>query len=189
MAVIMNIAEDMRSDEELLKAYQLEYKQDLIAILYLRYTELVYGVCMKYFKEEERAKDAVMNIYEELIVKLQVHKVTYFKNWLYSVTKNHCLMELRKTNKTRTIAFEQNIVYSEDFSHLDSIMEKEKKLNRLEECVELLATEQKISVRMFYLEKKCYKEIASITGHDWNKIRSLIQNGRRNLKLCIENNA
>lgn len=189
MAVIKHIAEDKRSDEDLLKAYQLEYNQELIAILYLRYTDLVYGVCMKYFKEEEKAKDTIMNIYEELITKLKNHTIEYFKSWLYTVVKNHCLMELRKENKGKIVSFQQDFMYLEDFSHLDNILEKEKKLEKLEECVESLNDEQKISVRMFYLENKCYKEIASVTGNDWSKVRSLIQNGRRNLKICIESNA
>lgn len=186
MAFIPHRAEKNDSDEELIKAYQLNYNQETIGILYLRYTDLVYGVCMKYLKEEEKAKDAVMNIYEELVIKLKTHQIGYFKSWLYTVAKNHCLMELRKTNKQKVIAFEQDFMYLEDFEHLDDILEKEKKLEKLEECVEALNDEQRISIRMFYLENKCYKEIASVTGKDWNKIRSLIQNGRRNLKICIE---
>jgi hypothetical protein len=38
------------------------------------------------------------------------------------------------------------------------------------------------------LDGKCYNEIVSQTGMDWNRVRSLVQNGRRNLKICMDKN-
>ena len=188
MTALKSIVQYTGSDEELLTTYQSTKNQDALAALYLRYTDLVYGVCLKYFKDSEMAKDAVMNIYEELTKKLQTHAIETFKPWLYIVAKNHCLMQLRKTKKNTTVAFHPAFMQSEDFTHLDNILAKEKILAQLEICVEGLSNDQKESVRMFYLENKCYNEIAVVTGKDWSKVRSLIQNGRRNLKICIEQN-
>ena len=141
---------------------------------------------MKYLKDGEKAKDAAMNIYQELLAKLPAHEVDHFKSWLYVVVKNHCLMLLRKEKKAITVEFQPNFVQSEDFSHLDEALDKEKQLQQLENCIETLNEEQKNTIRLFYLEQKCYKEITDITGFDWNKVRSLVQNGRRNLKNCMD---
>ncbi|MFL9484652.1 RNA polymerase sigma factor [Chitinophagaceae bacterium LWZ2-11] len=176
------------TDEALLQAYQSTLDQNVLAGLYLRYTDLVYGTCFKYLKDAESSKDAVMDIYRELLDKLPRHKVDNFKSWLYVVAKNHCLMKLRKEKKTITVEFHPEFMQSEDFSHLDSILDKEKELQRLENCIEKLNEEQTGVIRMFYLENKCYNEITEQTGLDWNKVRSLIQNGRRNLKNCMEQN-
>ena len=176
------------TDEELLNEFKESFNQELLAQLYLRYTELVYGVCIKYLKDGEAAKDAVMNIYQELIIKLQTHDVGNFKSWLYVVAKNHCLMQLRKEKKMVTVEFAPSIMQSEDFTHLDSVLEKEQELKKLEFCIEHLPAEQKQSIQLFYLENKCYNEIAEYTGYEWKKVRSLIQNGRRNLKICMEKN-
>jgi len=162
--------------------------QDVLAKLYLRYTDLVYGTCLKYLKNAETAKDAVMNIYEELHQKLLQHEVENFKSWLYVVTKNHCLMQLRKEKKMITLEFQPAIMQSEDFSHLDSVLAKEQEFKKLEQCLERLPAEQKQAIRLFYIENKCYNEIAEQTAMDWNKVRSVIQNGRRNLKICMEKN-
>ena len=97
-------------------------------------------------------------------------------------------MQLRKNKKTTTVEFDGQFMQSEDFSHLDNVLEKEQKLNSLEGCIETLNEEQKKSIQLFYLENKCYNEIADITGIEWNKVRSLIQNGRRNLKICMDKN-
>ncbi len=177
-----------QTDDALLLAFKNTGSQDTLAQLYLRYTDLVYGVCLKYLKNGETAKDAVMNIYTELLQKLQTHKVDNFKSWLYVVAKNHCLMQLRKEKKMVVVEFNPALVQSEDFSHLDTVLEKEQDFKKLEACLEQLPAEQKQSIQLFYMENKCYNEIAEQTGMDWNKIRSLIQNGRRNLKICMETN-
>jgi RNA polymerase sigma factor (sigma-70 family) len=176
------------SDEELLAEFKKNFDQQMLAQLYLRYADLVYGVCMKYFKNAEISKDAVMNIYPELLTKLQTNEVQNFKSWLYVVVKNHCLMQMRKEKKNITIEFIPAVMQSEDFTHLDSVLEKENELKKLEFCIEHLPAEQKQSIQLFYLENKCYNEIVDTTGFDWNKVRSLIQNGRRNLKTCMEKN-
>jgi len=173
----------------LLRLYKRGNDQNVLAQLYLRYTDLVYGTCLKYLKNAEDAKDAVMNIYQELVAKLHTHEVDNFKSWLYVVAKNHCLMKLRKEKQSVTVAFNNELMQSEDFSHLDSVLEKEEDFKRLERCIEKLPSEQKQTIELFYLKNKCYNEIVESTEMEWNKVRSLIQNGRRNLKICMEKNA
>lgn len=188
MVPVKQIEKAPSTDEDLLLEFKQSNSQDVLAKLYLRYTDLVYGVCLKYLKDGEAAKDAVMNIYAELLQKLAQHEVENFKSWLYVLVKNHCLMQLRKEKKMITVEFQAGVMQSEDFSHLDSILSKEQDFKKLEQCLERLPVEQKQSIQLFYLENKCYNEIVEQTGMDWNKVRSLIQNGRRNLKICMEKN-
>ncbi len=155
--------------------------------LYQRYMELVYGVCLKYYKEPETAKDSVMQIFEELVLKLRKHDVENFKPWLHQVAKNHCLMQLRTPKNMKTVEFKYELVQSEDNVHLNGVLEKEENFKKLEYCLGTLTNEQREAVKLFYLEEKCYNEIVEITGQEWNQVRSFIQNGRRNLKLCMEN--
>ena len=155
--------------------------------LYQRYMELVYGVCLKYFKEPERAKDSVMAIFEELVSKLKKHEVENFRAWLHQLAKNHCLMALRTPKNMKTVEFKVELVQSEENLHLNGILEKEENFRKLEDCLGSLAEDQQESIRLFYLEGKSYNEVAGMTGLEWNKVRSLIQNGRRNLKNCMDN--
>lgn len=154
--------------------------------LYQRYMELVYGVCLKYLKDSENAKDSTLNIFEELITKLQRHEVENFKSWLYQVAKNHCLMHLRSEKKFSKTNVDISLMQNEETVHLNGELDKEENFQQLSYCLGQLAAEQRKAVELFYLEGKCYKEIAEETGIDWNKIRSYIQNGRRNLKICME---
>ena len=154
--------------------------------LYQRYMDLVYGVCLKYYKEPETAKDSVMQIFEELVSKLKRHEVDNFRGWLHQVAKNHCLMQLRTPKNLKTVEFKTELVQSEENVHLNGVLEKEENFKKLEHCLGTLTEEQREAVKLFYLDGKCYNEIAEITGQDWNQVRSFIQNGRRNLKICME---
>ena len=188
MIFLNQIEKAPSTDEELLLEFKRSSSQDVLAKLYLRYTDLVYGVCLKYLKNAEAAKDAVMNIYTELLGKLAQHDIKDFKSWLYVLAKNHCLMQLRKEKKMITVEFQPTVMQSEDFSHPDNVLSREQDFKKLEQCMERLPAGQKQSIELFYLQNKCYNEIVEQTGMDWNKVRSLIQNGRRNLKICMEKN-
>lgn len=148
--------------------------------------EQLYAVCLKYLKDPETAKDAVMAIFEDLIVKLKNHEVSYFRGWVYAVTKNHCLMQLR-SQKQMPLEINPDFMQLADNLHPDGVFEKEENLNQLTKCIESLSSDQKQTVQLFYLQEKSYKEIAGLTQSDWNQVRSLIQNARRNLKNCMEN--
>ncbi len=158
----------------------------ILGELYQRYMELVYGVCLKYFKEPERSKDSVMLIFEELVTKLKKHEVENFRAWLHQLAKNHCLMQLRTPKNMKTVEFKVELVQSEENVHLNGVLEKEENFRKLEYCLGTLTSEQKESIKLFYLEGKSYNEIVDITGIEWNQVRSLIQNGRRNLKICMD---
>jgi RNA polymerase sigma factor (sigma-70 family) len=157
----------------------------ILAELYQRYMELVYGVCLKYLKEPEDAKDAVINIYEELIIKVKKHEIDNFKGWLYQLAKNHCLMKLR-SQKRQPVNVDISVVQLAENVHLNGELEKEENFKQLQYCLGQLGQEQKQIVELFYLKEKCYKEIATLTGLEINNVKSYLQNGRRNLKICME---
>lgn len=187
MTFLKNIKTNDATDKELIAAYKSSSDPVYVSTLYQRYMDLVFGVCLKYFKDGERSKDAVMDIYEELCKKLKLHEVDNFKGWLQVLARNYCLMQLRSPRNMKTTEFNADFMQSNQTTHLENgILEKEENFKKLEECMEQLTAEQKQSIELFFQEKKCYNEIAAITGYEWSKVRSYIQNGKRNLKLCME---
>lgn len=157
--------------------------------LYEPYMFLIFGLCLKYLKDTAKSEDAVMQIFESLIKKLRVHRVDNFKSWLYTVARNHCLMELRVEDKNLEVRFDDSFMENEELLHLNiNEDDREDQLQQMEGCIEQLNHEQSVCVRLFYLEEKCYKEIVEITGYSMNQVKSYIQNGKRNLKLCMDRN-
>lgn len=174
------------TDEELIELYKTKGEKDAMSILFKRYYHLVLGVGIKYLKRTDLAQDMSMKLFEKLLQNINKYQIQLFKPWLYRVACNECLMEIRK-NKSLTKS-ETDIrllnMESEEEKHLQE--EKELKLNKLEEVLEDLPAEQVLCIKLFYLEKKSYNEICESTGLDFMKVKSAIQNGKRNLKLKLE---
>jgi RNA polymerase sigma-70 factor (ECF subfamily) len=170
-------------DLELVIEFQKSGVSDIIGELYRRYGHLVMGTAMKYLKNEVEAEDLVMHLFEQLPKKLKSHSISHFKSWLYMVTKNECLMVLRKKGRlTNSISTE---LVAED--QLDVKIQEESQYLALEEALSKLKSEQKDCIRLFYLENFSHQDIAVQLKMDMKKVKSAIQNGKRNLKLYLEN--
>lgn len=175
-------------DGELLLRYKADGELAVLGELYNRYMSMVYGACLKYLKDREESRDAVMQIFEKLIITLREHEVTYFKSWLYTTARNHCLMELRSRKGKNFEEISPFLMESGADMHLEEEIDLEGNLSKLEKCMGTLNIEQRACVDLFYLQQKCYKEIIVATGYDDTKVKSYIQNGKRNLKLCMDRN-
>lgn len=180
-----------KTDLELLSLYKKRKDPEVIGELYKRHTGFVYAISMKYLKHEDACQDAVMGIFEELFEKLLLHEIHNFKSWLHTLTRNYCLLQLRSKGysdkNTRLFGKEQTNFMEDDASlHQDS-MWLENQLQTLEECIPKLKDEQQVCVELFYLKQKSYTDISEQTGYDLKKVKSYIQNGKRNLKIMMEN--
>jgi len=182
---------EQQDDSELLEKYLSTGDIELLGILYNRYIHLVYGVCLKYFKDREKSKDAVNEIFEKLIREVSRFEIQNFRSWLYVLVKNHCLMEIRRTRNEQK-RFNQfshdRFMESVDITHPIDEERDDALEERLIKCMEKLKQEQYSCIRLFYYENCCYKEIAGKLGIEEKKVKSYIQNGKRNLKICLEQN-
>ena len=193
------------SDAGLIERFQQTRDNEIIGELFQRYTHLVFGVCMKYLKDEDEAKDAVMHIFEKFLTGLHRHNVDNLKAWLYGVAKNHCLMYFRSKkvhielpiDLSNDNAEDDSALYDEKWAsgemaveltthlHLNGEQDKEQQLVLMEEAIKKLNEQQKICIELFYLQEKSYEDVSQITGYTTKEVKSYIQNGKRNLKIIM----
>jgi RNA polymerase sigma factor (sigma-70 family) len=173
------------TDNELLTLFDSDGNQEWIGILLQRYTLLLFGVCMKYLKDETEAKDCVQQIFLKVLTEVPKYKIDYFKSWLYMVAKNHCLMRLRQRDKgVKELSEKAGLAHDETDRH--DLLQNEQTYDLLEEALLELNAEQRVCVTLFYLQKKSYQQIADQTGYSLMQVKSYIQNGKRNLKILLE---
>lgn len=176
------------SDSDLVRLYKETGKSDYFGELYNRYIPLIYGLCLKYLQEEGKAQDAVMQLFEDLLPKLSRYEIREFRTWIYSVAKNHCFQLLRKENQEIATDFDQQFVETYDILHL---LDKEEtsddaRTAALKHCMEKLPEPQQRCILSFFMEEMSYADIMEQTGYQLKSVKSYIQNGKRNLKSCIE---
>ena len=180
------------TDNELIANYKSNGDGIYLGELYKRYSHLVYGVCLKYLKNEEEGEDAVIQIFEKLMEDLKKHEIANFKSWLHSVARNHCLMFLRKKQVVTKKINEYEAVYEheETFAapfEVNEKMEQELVFTDLEKAIAVLKEEQRVCIELFFLKEKCYQEVAEETGFSEKQVKSYIQNGKRNLAIQMNN--
>ena len=184
MRFLLNKRMNNQTDEELIALYVQKFDNKCIGILFERYSALVFGVCLKYLKDQDLAKDAVLQLFEFLLIELPKNKILNFKSWLYVVSKNHCLKTLKEM---KPVEFMENMEDSEDNpSTEDDSLHIEQITEQVQWAVNQLPIEQKRCVWLFYVEENSYKQITLKTGFTDNQVKSYIQNGKRNLKLILE---
>ncbi len=181
------------SDEELIAISKDTSENHILSELFERYTHLIFGVCMKYLKNEEECKDAVMQVFEQLFTKLRTQEIQNFKSWIYTVSKNFCLMKIRHEQSVRKHKVEyyanmqQEIMESTEVFHQFNKEELNNRIPKLQKGIEQLKTDQRKCIELLYLQEKSYKEVAEMTGYSLKQVKSYIQNGKRNLKIFLEN--
>ncbi|MFV0312037.1 MAG: RNA polymerase sigma factor [Dysgonomonas sp.] len=176
------------SDETLLSKFKETRKAEYFQQLYERYIPLIYGLCLKYLQNPGQSQDAVIDIYENLSQKIQDYEIKVFKNWLYSVVKNHCFHILKENKREIIVNFDSQLMESDSSFTLFDDSRDEEKESALNECMEKLPEPQRIAVEKFFYEDKSYADIVDETGFHLKSVKSYIQNGKRNLKICIEKN-
>ncbi len=175
------------TDQDLLEQFYQSGDNELLGILLQRYTMLLLGVCMKYLKNEEAAKDSVQQVFLKAITELHKYKVKYFKSWIYMVAKNHCLMILRDKQGKIPLELNERMSIAAEEKDKKEFLQHDLTLDVMNAALKELNGEQQQCVTLFYINKKSYQEIAEQTGYTLMQVKSHIQNGKRNLKIGIEN--
>ena len=174
------------TDLELINKYKLTTDLDYVAALYNRYLHLIFSVSLKYLKVKEDAEDISIKIFEVLKEKLPDQEIENFGGWLHTVTKNQCLMHLRSESRAQQKEEDfAGFMEIDNSEHHNNEVDIETDLRKLEECIKALVKEQKQCIEIFYKQEKCYKEVANLTGYGLKKVKSYLQNGKRNLEICM----
>ena len=178
------------SDEDILKHYKQTGDKEIFADLFKKHVTVVYGTCLFYLQDKDEAQDATMQLFEKLLLDVNNREIDHFKGWLSFVVRNHCISLIRK-QKSQS----KNVKMYYEFEYQDANLETEESIGRvgdeqmleqMKQSLPKLKEGQRICVELFYLKDKSYQEIANETSYSLNEIKSYIQNGKRNLKLLME---
>ncbi len=173
------------SNDELFELSKREERPVWFSELYRRYIPMVYGLCLKYLGNKADAQDAVMDLFEEVSKKIKQYDIKNFHTWLYSVVKNHCLTRLRIAKQLYLVNIDEEFMENSQFFTLLDRDRSDEEESALLICMKELGEEQRRSIEYFYYENRSYADIVILTGYPLKKVKSYIQNGKRNLRNCI----
>jgi RNA polymerase sigma-70 factor (ECF subfamily) len=96
-------------------------------------------------------------------------------------------LRAKKSSEKRLEGLKTELEFMESEGEMHPIDREDLSLEQaLRECIDKLKDEQKECIELFYYRKMCYREISGILGMEDKKVKSFLQNGKRNLKICLE---
>lgn len=101
--------------------------------------------------------------------------------WIYAITRNTCLMELRKRRPT--------VSFDDPDSHEAQVAAagiatgpaSDPERDNLLRLVETLPANQQEAVRLFYLEERSYEAVAEVLGMPLGTVKNLLFRARKKL--------
>lgn len=177
------------SDEQLVQRFQKSGDTYYAALLFERYNELTVSMSLSYLKNQMDAEDATMECFEVLVRDLATTEVQNFGGWYYSVVRNLLLKYKRQSKKAQSTDLVEDIFTNAAEMGVDELfddMPKPEMEAVLEEAFSALKEEQATALKLFFLEGKSYDAVAAAMEVDIKKVKSLIQNGKRKMKIVLE---
>ncbi|MEL7162764.1 MAG: sigma-70 family RNA polymerase sigma factor, partial [Bacteroidota bacterium] len=173
------------TDQELVRAFCADNRREALGLLYQRYGHLVVGLCLDYLKDREAARDATMDVFEKVTLKVCNQPIDSFRAWLFYTSRNHCIDVLRKRVRERERLEKVSRTTGVEFPEAERPLSEER-LRHLPDALARLSVEQANCIKLFYLRGKSYAEVAEATDYDLKQVKSYLQNGRRNLRIQLE---
>lgn len=180
-------------DADLIKQFQRDQQRICVSVLYRRYEHLVYGNAAQYFPDHNDRQDIVGEVFEKVMRKLPTTQVESFSSWLFVMTRNVCISRLRKRPPEQSSSDNWEEVEKKSGQFMENAAvtrlmnegDPERQLTLLRQALAELNGEQRQCVQLFFLEEKSYREIAELTAFPIKKVKSMLQNGKRNLRIQL----
>ncbi|MFQ5674351.1 MAG: RNA polymerase sigma factor [bacterium] len=154
--------------------------------LYEAYKKTIFWHCLKMVGNEEDAKDLASETFIRTFDRIEDFKLgAPFCPWLMRIATNLCIDHLRKKNRYKFYKFDEThsaVAIQNESEPKQPMISGERIIEKLKKLKPL----QKRCFCLFYIHNLTYKQIAELTGYPLGKVRSYIQNGKRNFKLLME---
>lgn len=171
------------TDEELVFKIVETNNSQLFAILYDRFSKVVYNKCYGFAKNKEEAEDLTHDVFIRLFVKLKTFKGnSKFSTWLYSFTYNFCVNYVqRNTHKKKEKVTVVTDVIKDDevFEEIDDAQLFELKSEKLAKALALMDPKDKAILLMKYQDDMSIKEIKEALGIGESAVKMRIKRAKQ----------
>lgn len=168
------------SDEELVRLYVESQKNHYFEELYDRYSDKVYRKCLSFVKNQAQAEDFTHDIFLRLVLKIGSFKEnSKFSTWLYSITYNYCMDQLRMAKRQGEVAMADNIDFVEESEDHELF---EIQSHELKRALDKISTEEKAILLMKYQDDFSIKEIADSFGLTESAVKMRLMRTKEKVK-------
>ena len=159
------------------------------SVLVDNYKDLVFTLALRMVKNREEAEEVSQDTFIKVYKSLNKFKGdSKFSTWIYKVAYNTCLDRLKKIKR------EYNVVAIDEFTEhqvktlenaLDQMEEQEHK-QKIQECLQLLPSEDSFLLTLYYFEEQSLEEISKVVGLTANNVKVKLYRIRKKLTSILK---
>lgn len=173
------------NDEELIKQYLTTSPNDCFETLYNRYVGKVYNRCYSLTKDSEKAQDFTHDIFIRMFSRLdRFQGRSTFSTWLYSISYNYCMDQLRTSKRMTTTELENEATY-DSIPAVDS-EENEYSLQYLSEALGTLSPQEINILRLKYQDGLDIQQIADQLNITDSAVKMRLKRSRDKVRHSYE---
>jgi len=174
------------TDEQLVRLFVETQRNSFFEELYERYADKVYRKCLSFVKDQARAEDFTHDIFIKLILRVGTFKETAkFSTWLFSITYNYCMDQLRIIKKEAEEALDDEIDIADDS---EDPIEIEMEAHQLRKALDQINPDEKTILLMKYQDNFSIKEIADTFGLTESAVKMRLKRTKEKLRKIYEDN-
>jgi len=159
------------------------------SVLVDRYKDVVFSLALKMVKHREEAEEVAQDTFIKVFNSLEKFKGdSKFSTWIYKVAYNTCLDRMKKNKK-----HEGNITIDDFSEHLVKTMDNalsqmvdEERKKAIQDCLNLLPSEEGFLLTLFYFDDQSLDEIAKIMDITPNNAKVKLFRSRKKLASIIK---
>jgi RNA polymerase sigma factor (sigma-70 family) len=163
--------------------------------LYDEFKDLVYNLSLHYLQNKEESEDITQEVFIKLFKNIQHYDATAssLKTWIYRITINTCLDQIKSKKTKRRFAFitsifsgHESIQLNSEFYHPGIQFEHKQALQRLLQQINQLPEQQKTALILTKIEDRSQQEVAEIMNISVKAVESLLSRAKINLKKKLQ---
>jgi RNA polymerase sigma factor (sigma-70 family) len=177
---VHSIGMNRYTDEQLVRLYVDTQRNTFFEELYERYADKVYRKCLTFVKDQAKAEDFTHDIFLKLIVRIGTFRETSkFSTWLFSITYNYCMDQLRLTKKMAENELTETFDIVEESEDIEEI---EMDAQRLRQVLENISPQERTILLMKYQDDFSIKDIADTFGLTESAVKMRLKRTKEKLR-------
>ncbi len=171
----------VEADADVHERLQAKQYREALALLLPRYRDKVFRLCFSMLRDRAQAEDVTQDIFLRIWRALPGYGAqAALSTWIYAISKNACLSELRK--RKPMVSIDQNEdEYSGEVAALAAPDPDDSATVSVSQVMDKLPERYRQAVTLFYMEDKSYEQTADSLGLPLGTVKALLHRARKRL--------
>ncbi len=171
----------LQADADVHARLHAKQYREALSLLLPRYRDKVFRLCFSMLRDRALAEDVTQEIFLKVWRALPGYGAqASLSTWIYAISRNTCLSELRRRKPTVSIDQDEES-YDSEVAALSAPEQDDSATVSVSQVLDQLPERYRQAVTLFYMEDKSYEQTAQSLGLPLGTVKALLHRARKRL--------